>query len=575
MIIFATMKKLLAVILLALVLVAAVTGCGGAHRYDSRLTAADSLMQPNPDSALAIVEAIVLDSLPDEGNRAYRDLLLTQARYRCYVTATSDSNINRALNYYRAHNGEREKLTRAYIYKGAVMDELGHPDSAMLYYKHAEATAAPDDYFNLGYTKMRIATLYQDQLSQDSAAIIRLKDAIRYFELINDTNYLISCYGKLGAICGVQYPDSTEYYLSHAIELAQQFNPTKQYTYKSKLAGFNLFYKHDYKTANRLSMDVLKNGSEYSDESQFYYYAVLSFINLNLIDSAKHILSIIPDPIDAVDSMLYHDVIALIARYENEPETFASSISDKMNLTTRFFKNLQEEKLITSEKEFDRLQVLNEKENAVRKNVSLKTILYLAVVILLILVIAVLKQRDSLQRHLKEKEQIKNELEKTLEELEKERQLYKQNETVSQLVTFRISALKELYQDVRVKTSDNTKTKRIVPLAWFLKEMNERNELMQVSPSASFWKKMKLSIDGEFNGIASYVEQHYPQLSDGDLKLFYLLCANLSPQIIKLCLNYQNAKTVSNYRKKLINQKMGLGMSLDEFIQQYLEGKIS
>ena len=32
------------------------------------------------------------------------------------------------------------------------MEELGHPDSAMHYYKTAEATAAPDDYFNLAYT---------------------------------------------------------------------------------------------------------------------------------------------------------------------------------------------------------------------------------------------------------------------------------------------------------------------------------------------------------------------------------------------------------------------------------------
>ena len=144
------MKHLLTVILSILALVAVVTGCDSAPRYDSRLVAADSLMQPDPDSALALVEAVAPGSLKAEGDRAYRDLLLTQARYRCYITATSDSDINRALDYYRRHDGEREKLTRAYIYKGAVMEEFNHPDSAMLYYKTAEATATPDDYFNLG-----------------------------------------------------------------------------------------------------------------------------------------------------------------------------------------------------------------------------------------------------------------------------------------------------------------------------------------------------------------------------------------------------------------------------------------
>lgn len=47
------------VIWLVVVLVAVVTGCGGAHRYDGRLVAADSLMRSNPDSALAILQIII------------------------------------------------------------------------------------------------------------------------------------------------------------------------------------------------------------------------------------------------------------------------------------------------------------------------------------------------------------------------------------------------------------------------------------------------------------------------------------------------------------------------------------
>ena len=152
------MNKLLG-ILLMLVLVAGVTGCDGLRRYDARLVRADSLMQPDPDSALAIVGAI--DSLAGDANLAYRDLLLTQARYKCYVdiTAGDDSAITRAMAWYSAHGGEREKLTRAYLYKGAVMQELGHVDSAMYYYKTAEVTADPKDYANLGKIHTRIAAL--------------------------------------------------------------------------------------------------------------------------------------------------------------------------------------------------------------------------------------------------------------------------------------------------------------------------------------------------------------------------------------------------------------------------------
>ena len=105
------MKRLVHIAVMA-VLVTLVTGCGGAHRYDARLVAADSLMWTAPDSALATLTAI--DSLTGEGNLAYRDLLMTQARYKCYadITASDDSAITRAIDYYRAHSSQRENGQR-------------------------------------------------------------------------------------------------------------------------------------------------------------------------------------------------------------------------------------------------------------------------------------------------------------------------------------------------------------------------------------------------------------------------------------------------------------------------------
>ena len=62
------MKKLPLVILVIVTLVAVVTGCSRAPRYDSRLVAADSLMHDAPDSALAIIDAVSLDSLATEAD---------------------------------------------------------------------------------------------------------------------------------------------------------------------------------------------------------------------------------------------------------------------------------------------------------------------------------------------------------------------------------------------------------------------------------------------------------------------------------------------------------------------------
>ena len=571
------MRHLLVVILLLMAgLVATVTGCRGTRvPDDARLVAADSLLASAPDSTLALVEALALDSLATDGDRAYRDLLLTQARYKCYISATSDSDINRALGYYRAHSGEQEKLTRAYIYKGAVMEELGHPDSAMLYYKHAEAIAAPDDYFNLGYVKMRIATLYQEQYSQDTVPIILLKDAIRYFTIVNDTNYLISCYGDLGALCGVKRPDSTEYYLINAIRLAQQSNnAAKQYTYESKLAGFNLYYKKDYRKANLLSMDVLRNGSGQSYERQFYYYAALSFIKLGLLDSAKYILGITPAPVDRVDSMNYFNLLSEIEKANNHPSSYASNALKAAEYINDILSDTKEYQLYASEIEFDKRKI--EKNSIVlsRYNHTLITALLIVLSLLLFLLFAIFCLRKKQMKQLCDIENYRKELESALTELKQQKK--RNSEAVSKHLGYRIAVLNELYHAIRLKRNDNDeKRKIVVPLSSLLKELNENNKLLKINLNETFWNKLRLSVDAEFNGIVSFVERRFPSMRDSDIKLFTLLCARIPPQIINLCMNYTNSKTSSTYRNRIVKKKMGLNMTFDEFIESYMKGDIN
>ena len=570
------MKRLPVVILfLVVVLVAMVTGCGGAPQYDSRLTAADSLMRGNPDSALVLLEAIPAADLTAEGDRAYRDLLLTQARYRCYVTATSDSDINRALSYYLQHSGEREKLTRAYIYKGAVMEELGHPDSAMLYYKHAEATAAPDDYFNQGYVRLRIGELYQDQFSQDSAAIIRLHGAKHYFELLEDTNYLITTLGKLGAISGTITPDTTEYYLEKAITLAQEYNPSLQYTYKSKLSGLCI-HEENYLRANQLAMDVLRNGAGVCGENQFYFYACISYLRLGKPDSAKCVLAMIPYLENAVDSMNYYNVKAEIALTEGDMDDYGAFVALSKEITTNILFSKKENEVTQADLKFDQLQ-LEDKSRKVYSSLGITIII--ATLLTLLLIGTILRIRYKLKSFAKEKAAIERELESSLTDLSQlqsaqEQQGDKNSKLISELVGYRLSAIGELYDSLRVRILDENRVKRIVPLSSLLKTMNERNEMLKVCPSGTFWQKMRLSVDGEFNNIVTFIENNYPKLTERDIKLFCLVCANVSPQIIKLCMNFDNARSVSNQKNKLIRLKMGLDMTFDQFIEAYMRGEI-
>ncbi len=566
------MKRLLWLIVLTAGLVAMVTGCGGTSRYDGRLAAADSLMLDDPDSALALVEAIDAGSLTTDGDRAYRDLLLTQARYRCYIAATSDSAINRALAYYRAHDGEREKLTRCYLYKGAVMGELGQVDSAMFHYKTAEATAAPDDYFNLGYAKLRIASLYKDQVSQDSVAINKYKEAISYFTALNDTIYLISCYGGLGAVCGVKHPDSTEYYLTYAIKLAQQFKPSMQYTYKSKLAGLYYYGYHNHKRANELAMDVFRHGRGYCCENQYFYYAAWTYIRMGMLDSAKYVFKNTPLPKDAVDSMNRLQLEAEISQAENDALAYHSNLLKSREKEIQIRSSSQIGRLKDTESDFQRLKAKQQQSVVNRRNHLLILVLSVVLALSFILVWLIVRQKQAVKSSIEERKEMERILAATVAELKEKEQL---QGSVSELFGHRIDALMELYDNLKFKSKDqaNKRKRTIIPLSSVIMGLSEDYQAMDIKLSDDFWEKIKLSVNGEYDGIISFIEKKYPDLTIKERELFCLLCANVPPQIIKLCMNYTNVKTVYNRINIVIRKKMGLEMSLKEFLEAYMRGE--
>ena len=595
------MKQLLVVILVMLVLGAVVPGCSDATRYDSRLTTADSLMHDNPDSALAIIEAVNRDSLTTEHDRAYRDLLLTQARYRKRTAFANDSIINYALSYYRAHPAEREKLTRAYIYKGAVMEELGQPDSAMLYYKTAEKVAGSNDYFNLGYSNLRIAQLYQSFYVNDSAVVERMKRASRYFTAIGDTGFLITALGTQGGYPNIVGQDSACFYLNQAIDFARKIESPKGLQYQSKLAGI-YFYHGDYQRAKDLAMGIVKNHPEECNENQFYFYAINSFICLGDIDSARWLMSLVPKPETSVDSMNYFrslDNISLADKRYQYTQLYSEIAS---NTKINILNGSRDSKLVETELTWDAHQTKAESDSNWKKIILC---LILAIILLLIAGILIVWKRIYDYRSLlseaqTELEKLLNDIDENRLEWENERNLYRQeieaksNELkeakekrldlereqlkkyrqISNTIRLRHKALDELYENIKIKTITENGGKSVKSVLRLFKELYEQKGIIQKPLPMSFWDTLKLSVDGEFQGIATFVEQKYPDLSINDMHLFLLACANIPNLFIKICMNYTSDVTASKNKKRLMSNKIKLNVTIDEFVQMYLHGEL-
>lgn len=113
-------------------------GCGNRNvvSTDARLCAAEELLATYPDSALALLSSIEVDSIQGKADYAHYALLRTQAQYEVNNKIVDEALLDVALDYYN-DNHDEEKFTRALIYKGLIAENYGKAALAMEYYCRA------------------------------------------------------------------------------------------------------------------------------------------------------------------------------------------------------------------------------------------------------------------------------------------------------------------------------------------------------------------------------------------------------------------------------------------------------
>jgi tetratricopeptide (TPR) repeat protein len=543
---------------LTLLLVAVVTGCDRAPRYDSRLVAADSLMQPDPDSALALVEAVEPGSLKAEGDSAYHRLLLTQGRYRCYVTATSDSDINCALAYYRRHDGEREKLTRTLIYKGAVMEELGHPDSAMAYYKTAETTAAPDDYFNLGYANLRIGALYTDYYVMDGDETMKYENALHYFRHTQDTLQLLIVLNNLGCHYRESRPDTAEKLLIEASRLAGQMNDTARiiYNYNSLIVLYKQYHNND--KAHALVKKVLSLNKPDMIGASLWFTISEVYSNLGMIDSATCFLEcgkrLKTD--DAQFNIYLLEASSCLALAKKDTLLALSLDQASQRMEDSLVSNSTKFNILNIDKTKEK-ELLNNSHNTLKKSTHLYRLAITIVIILLaLLAIAFYYSRHRYDRLMADlREECRNQS-IDLNRLQRNLNLLKiTDESVNNALVSHMELMRSIIDEC-YHTPNSTLAKSIRAMVHF---QNNNQGL---------WEKMYAYIDMQYNHIMSHTRRNYPQLNERDLMLLALTTLDYSCSQIAIILGYSNATSISTIRQR-IAKKMGITGTLIEYTQSF------
>ena len=558
-------------ILISVTLVCALCGChGGSPQYDLQLMAADSLLRMNdPDSALQVLSAMDGAGLQSAGDRAYHALLLTQAQYRCYVDITSDSTINVALDYYKRHDGEQEKLTRSYIYKGAVTEVLGNPESAMTYYKQACSTAAPDDHFNLGYAKMRIGCLYRDYLVSDSSALTAITDALYQFEQANDSYYVLNCLSTIGGIYAAKnMRDSATLYLERAGTLAKKLRRTAEEQTNTMYLIDMMMFSGDLKEVEKAktqALRLLNSGDvEPNIRDHLLMDAAYTLALLNKPDSALQCLNqVVKKGLTDGMLVLYESCLAEIAWCRKDMGQFRAYYDLANNLSDSVVKNNLQMQLRDVEAKYDS-EALKYKVLKYKTNWQLSLLGALLAVSILVIALRVMSRKAAQRKRLIASneeliERLQDDAAQLSSQLEAKSEM---SEGLKATIRHQIDIFIQLVEAHHSQFAHSPKK-----FDELFKKVYGLNQ-----PDLSFWAGLRAYADSTCNGIISRTMHEHPSLSESDLRFLSLCSCELPTSAIMACLGFNDLHSV--YRKKrLLAKKLDLRGKLDDYIADVRSSK--
>ena len=478
-----------------------------------------------------------------------------EAHYKAYTTDSADlpliADADRRLD---CRGVDRHTRARAAVYHGAVYDELGNPDSALIHYKRAETLCDTADHDLLGYINLRIGYLYQFHFCVDTTALSRFRQSLSRYTLANNKHYQIICLGSIGNLYNIDNLDSAYTYLSRSRKMALAINEMALFSdYEVSLAE-NYFRRKEYVKAKECALGIIiHNNDSTLDTSRPYSIAIQSYAQLGMIDSAKHYLARMPIIKLPADSISYYDAATEIARAQKDFDQFSTSMQQSVDIAGYAMLNSFQVQLKDTEKKYD-YQLL--------ENESLKWRFYLLLALMLLLCVAVLaialvffnrQKQTKLTNQELTIAQLKNDLElmKTVhvDNHKLQRTIQKQVETVVDFVNLAMS----------VRTGE-TQIKDFV--------RKVKSSITLDSEDKSFWADIQTYADSTHNNLISEIRQKFPQLKQSDLQLMGLMCCGLPTSSIMLCMGYNDIHSLYN-KKRRVAQKLGTTETLDNFIKKY------
>lgn len=224
------MRRLL---LLVMVFPLLMVSCSrGGKELAAKLHLADSLIEAEPDSGVALL--VSLEEEAEDASKANRyryQLLLAKAKNQAYVPITTDSILEEVAGYYDGHGSANQKMMAHYLL-GCAYRDMGDLPQALLQYEEAIAkadTASEDcDFKTLsrvyGQAAEIYVTMFMPQNSKDAS-----RAYVKYGLMAHDSIGIISGYDGIADAFELEGTmDSVIYYHKKAASLYRKYNMPRE-----------------------------------------------------------------------------------------------------------------------------------------------------------------------------------------------------------------------------------------------------------------------------------------------------------------------------------------------------------
>ena len=320
----------------------------------------DQMIDEQPEAVADSLQEINTHNM-SRANRAYYNLINTITKDKLYYEFTSDSLIDRAVNYYRVFDSKSDNYVRSLIYKGIVRTRMGAADSTVFEpLKQAEEIFETQKNKNpsIGYTLNYFLGEVQYSNNNFEEANNYYTTALEYAAIKQDTTHIFDAYLSLfwNEITDSNIEKSKMYLDSLSLYYDKE-SENKQFLLNAHSVYYESIGDIDMAIEREKEQLGFTDGYDVEDKSSTYFSISKKYNKINQSDSAllyaELAIGAMEETRDRMEDYLLYQNVANI--YENQGDYASANLyrQKSMNSYRESVLDRLDTQIIELEKKYD------------------------------------------------------------------------------------------------------------------------------------------------------------------------------------------------------------------------------